>query len=382
MSDVLGMSDEDFLKQQGPDGDSASESSTDEQILEQTPESSEPETPESEASSEEAVPETSPEEEKTDSSEPNTEGVSAEGEASSVGSEDKNEAVETPNYESFYKQIMTPFKANGKMIELHSPEEAIQLMQMGANYTRKMQELAPHRKMLMMLEKNGLLSEEKLSFFIDIEKKNPEAIKKLIKDSGVDPLEIDTSTEPNYQAGNHQVGDDEVLFNTTLDEVRSADGGTDTLKIIHNSWDTASKEILWKSPEIMRIIHEQRASGVYDRITSEMDRQRTLGKIGADVPFLHAYKAVGDELVKANAFADLAPPASNSGPATVPPAQGATKPPAVVATRVAAPKPAVTNGDKVKAASATRANPTKAEKFVNPLAMSDEEFLKQMEGRL
>ena len=61
-----------------------------------------------------------------------------------------------------YNKIMAPFKANGKMIELRSPEEAVSLMQMGANYTRKMQELQPHRKTLLMLQDNNLLDAEKL----------------------------------------------------------------------------------------------------------------------------------------------------------------------------------------------------------------------------
>lgn len=52
-------------------------------------------------------------------------------------------------------------------MQVNSVDEAIQLMQMGANYTRKMQELQPHRKTLLMLENNGLLDEGKLSFLID-----------------------------------------------------------------------------------------------------------------------------------------------------------------------------------------------------------------------
>lgn len=57
-------------------------------------------------------------------------------------------------------------------IELRDSSEAVQLMQKGANYTRKMQDIAPHRKVLLMLENNGLLDEGKLSYLIDLEKKN------------------------------------------------------------------------------------------------------------------------------------------------------------------------------------------------------------------
>lgn len=277
------------------------------------------------------------------------------------------------DYEGFYKKIMAPFRANGKTINLQTPDEAIQLMQMGANYTRKMQDIQPHRKVLMMLENNGLLDEGKLSFLIDVEKKNPEAIKKLIKDAGIDPLDLDTRTEPAYLEGNHRVTDSEVKFRTVLDELNSDPVGKETIKEIHNSWDQASKEVLWNDPAIMTTIHEQRANGIYAVITEELNRQRTLGIIPAGTPFLVAYKQVGDKLA--------AEAATKAGaPTTSSPAVGTTPP--VVATRTAAPKPAVTNGDKVSAATLTRTTPRKASPIVNPLEMSDEDFLKQMNGRL
>jgi hypothetical protein len=277
-----------------------------------------------------------------------------------------------PDYEGFYKRIMTPFKANGKMVELRTPEEAVQLMQMGANYTRKMQDLVPHRKALLMLENNGLLDEGKLSYLIDLDKKNPEAIKKLVKEAGIDPMEIDTTSEPAYRAGNHRVTDEEAAFRVALDDMKSNQPGLDTLQVINTDWDQASKELLWKSPEVMAIIQQQRESGIYDRITTEMNRQKTLGQITPTTPFLQAYKAIGDQLVAQNAFADLVPKPGSSTAAT----------PAVVATTVRAPKAAVANNEKARAASSTRTSAQTQTDSINPLAMSDDEFLKRMKNRI
>lgn len=301
------------------------------------------------------------------------EGGKGEGAAVVPGSEASTETA-TPDYEGFYKSIMAPIKANGKTIELKDPKEAIQLMQMGANYTRKMQALAPHRKVLMMLENNNLLDEGQLAFAIDlVVKKDPEAIKKLLKDAKVDPLEIDTNVEPTYREGNHRVSDDEAAFVTALDDLRSNQGGNDTLKVINDHWDQASKDVLWKDPSVMQVIHEQRVSGVYDRVAAEVERQKTLGAIPAQVPFLQAYKMVGDQLAQAGKFADLA---------TATTASTATTTAQPVVTRAATPKPAIKNGDKVSAAAATRTTPKTAEVKVNPLSMSDEDFMKQMANRL
>ena len=326
---------------------------------------------------------------KPDANVPKTSEASESAEDKPTGTEaiDSAEVVEAvvPDYETFYNQIMTPFKANGRTVELKTPEEAIQLMQMGANYTKKMQELVPHRKVLTMLQNNGLMDEGKLSFLIDIEKKNPEAIKKLLKDSGVDPLEIDTSVEPQYREGNHKVSDEEVAFHATLDDMKSSPERLGTLQVINGDWDQASKEALWSNPDIMNVIHSQRENGIYDRINTEVNRRKVLGQIPGNVPFLQAYKIIGDEMTAANAFADLNIKAPVSQQQTKPTTTQTSQPGQVVATRVAAPKAALKNGARAAAASSNRQSPGKVqEPSKNPLAMSDEEFMKldQFSGRL
>lgn len=295
------------------------------------------------------------------------------------GDEQKTEAeglavpTDVETLQSFYKQIMAPFKANGKMIELKDPSEVISLMQMGANYTKKLQDIQPHRKMLLMLQNNDLLDEGKLSFLIDLEKRDPEAIKKLVKDAGIDPMDIDTSVEPDYRAGNHTVSDEEARFKESLEELTSQDTGKETLQIIDKTWDQVSKEALWASPEIMTIMHQQRETGVYDQITAEMNRQITLGQIPPNTPFLQAYKHVGDQL-----FPQAQQPGAPAGQPAAKPAAAPTK----LAQKPATQKPKVANGEKASAAATSRGNSKKAAPIVNPLNMPDDVFMKQFENRL
>lgn len=269
------------------------------------------------------------------------------------------------NYEEAYKEIMKPFKANGKMISLRDAKEATQLMQMGANYTRKMQEIQPHRKVLMMLENNGLLDEGKLSYLIDLDKKNPDAIMKLVKDSGIDPLDIDTEAETTYQAGNHRVADEEVQFMSVLEDLKSQPDGHTTLKRINTEWDQASKEVLWNQPQIMTVMHQQIEGGIYDLIETEIGRRKVLGMIPPDISFLQAYKQVGDSMQAAGVFGSL--PSNRPTP---------------VAKTTAVVRAPVANGAKASAASPTRSTPRTAGKPLNSLSMSDEEFLKQMQNRV
>lgn len=266
------------------------------------------------------------------------------------------------DYKAGYEQLMAPFKANGKTMQVKSVEEAIQLMQMGANYTRKMQELQPHRKTLLMLENNGLLDEGKLSFLIDLDKKNPEAIKKLLQDANINPLDVDMDQESTYQEGNHKVSDEEAQFRLVLDELNSNPVGRETLQTINSTWDQASKEVLWKQPEVMNTIHQQRENGVYARITAEIDRRRTLGQIQVGVPFLEAYRVVGDELHRSGAFNDLFKPKATAA--------------APVATRAAMPKPTGLD-PKAEAAAVHRGSPSKTTSPLEAMQKaSDDEFLK------
>ena len=359
-TDVLGMSDEDFLKLNEPPTDTKKEEDPPVVIPveELVPEVKVPDV--EEVSTDPVVVEESAPAVVVD--EPNKEVTT-----SVVDNSKPAEAAPTINFEQEYNRLMAPFKANGKMITLNSPEELIQLAQMGANYTRKMQDIQPHRKVLQMLENNGLLDEGKLSFLIDLDKKNPEAIKKLIKDTGMDPLDIDTSVEPDYKEGNHRISDEDVAFTTVLEDIKSSPNGIETIQVI-NQWDHASKDLLWKSPELMSVIHSQRDNGIYDRITTEIDRRKTLGIIPASVPFINAYKVVGDELNSQGKFNDLVKPIPNRN--------------TPIATRVATPKPTVTNNNQANAASTTRSVKTPAKPLVNPLAMSDEDFLKQFSNRV
>ena len=291
-------------------------------------------------------------------------------------------------YKAFFEQVMKPFKANGREVKLRTPEEAIRLMQMGAGYGRKLQDMQPHLKSLRMLEKHDLLDEGKLSFLIDLNQKNPEAIKKLLKDSAIDPLDLNMEDNAQYTPSNHSVSDAEMAFEDVLAEVKAAPRGIETIRLVNQTWDQESKSALWETPGILKVIQSQRENGIYDRIMSEIDHQKLLGNIPPSMPFLQAYKLAGDTLVRQSGI-----PVDGQQPAPQTPAQGGSVPlvqttppqpqPRVLATRAAAPKPQVANGARAKAAATPQASARKAAQVVNPFDMADDDFLKeQMAGRL
>lgn len=267
----------------------------------------------------------------------------------------------TVDYAKAYQEIFKPFKANGKEMSVESIDDVRQLMQMGANYNKKMAALKPSLKVVKMLENSGLLDEEKLSYLIDISKHNPDAVKKLIKESGIDPLEVDINQEVSYKASTYNVSDKELELDSVLSEIKETDTFNTTIDIIGNKWDDSSKKVLLENPSVIKIINSHVASGVYNTITTEVEKLKMLGKLDG-LSDIDAYKAVGDALYA---------PKVNS------PVVNTIKTPASKATNREDPRLV----EKRKAASTTKSVASNVKPDFNPLSMSDEEFEKIASSR-
>ena len=274
------------------------------------------------------------------------------------------------DYEAEYKRLLAPFKANGREIQVKSVDDAVALMQMGANYNKRMAALKPNLKMLKLLENNGLLSEEKISYLIDLEKKNPAAINKLVKDSGLDPMDLDAEKAGEYKPKIHSVDDREIDLDTVLEEIQDSPTYTQTLEIVSKKWDGASKQTVASTPQLLKVINDHVANGIYDLINQEVERERMFGRLNG-LSDIEAYRKVGDAINARGGFNHLV---SNQGKPNQEPV-------------VVQPKPKAPADDKLnekrRAASSTKpANvSTAAATDFNPLALSDEEFSKLAEIR-
>jgi hypothetical protein len=270
------------------------------------------------------------------------------------------------DYEAEYKRLLAPFKANGREIKIDNVDDAISLMQMGANYNKKMAALKPNLKLMKLLENNGLLSEEKISFLIDLGKKDPAAINKLVKDSGIDPMDLDAEKASAYRQTAYTVDDREIELDTVLDEIQGTPSYNRTLEIVSNKWDGASKHVIAQTPQLLRVINDHIQSGVYDLISKEIENERMFGRLRG-VSDIEAYRQVGDSLQAKGAFNHLGKGSSQTE------RQPDTKP------IVVPPKPRVDDEalkDKKRAASSTKPAASAPKQDFDPLSLSDEEFSK------
>lgn len=283
--------------------------------------------------------------------------------------DDTDEEDSTSNeldYKKEYNRVMAPFKANGKELKVDSVDEAIQLMQMGANYGQKMTALKPNLKLLKMLENNSLLTEAKLSYLIDLDKKNPDAIKQLIQDSGIDPLDVDTSDNTDYKPSTYTVHDKEIELDAVLEEIQDTSTYSKTIDLVSNKWDEASRKIVVDNPQIIKLINEHVSNGIYAQIDSTIQRERMLGRLNG-LSDIEAYRQIGDQINASGGFVN-----DTQKPTPQP---------------ISTPKPKKQPDPKMasrkKAAAPTKSAPTKSTlpADFNPLNLSDEDFEKLVSSK-
>lgn len=201
------------------------------------------------------------------------------------------------DYESAYKKVTEPFKANGTEMRVTDPQDIVSLMQMGANYQKKMAQMKPNLKMIKMLENNDLLDESKLSNLIDLSKKDPKAVAKLIEESGIDPLDIDTNTKSTYEPTDYSVTDKEYHLDQVLDEIKDTPTFSRTIDVLTKEWDSGSKSTISDNPEIISVINSHMGNGVFDKVNEVLQQEKALGKL-AGVSDVEAYRQIAEYLHK------------------------------------------------------------------------------------
>ena len=362
--DFLGMSDDEFAK--------VNTGELEEETLVEEPELEEPvaevEEP-AELEEESAETEEASNEEEEEIVEPDK-GTEEPEKLESEQSEDEPE--QEIGYEEFYKQITGDFKANGKNMKVDNADDVIRLMQMGADYNRKMAAMKPNMRMLKMLEKNELLSEEKLNYLIDLDKGTPEAIAKLLKDKSIDPLDLNVEEGKDYRASDHSVDEREIELDSVIERLQSSETYSKTINLVTKEWDDASRQTVANEPQLLESLDSHMASGIYDLISTEIEKERTFGRLNG-MSDIEAYRAVGDRIQAQGGFNHLNP-SQGQEVVDIP----------AVKEKIASKKADETKRrDKRKAASPTKptASAPKTDKDFNPLSMSDDAFMKQINDK-
>lgn len=275
------------------------------------------------------------------------------------------------NYKAEYERLLAPFRANNKEMQVKSVDEAIRLMQQGANYNKKMQGMKPALRSLKMLENHELLDDEKLSFLIDLSKGDPKAIAKLIADKEIDPLTLSGDEHPGEYTPNttYTVTDSAMALNEVLEEISYSSSYDKTVEVISTKWDKASQQTLIQDPRIIREINNHMEAGIYDLVVAEVEREQMLGNLKGVGDFA-AYKLTGDAMAARGDFNNV-----GQKPTPVKKTENPTNVIKQAAKKVA--NPSLNKRKRAASPAKAKAATPKKGEFDPMESLSDEEFLKK-----
>jgi len=261
------------------------------------------------------------------------------------------------NYREFYEQMTKPFKANGREIQITKPEDMISLAQKGLNYVKNMTELKPIKQLNALLNQHGITQED-LGLLIELKQKKPEAIAKIVKESGVDIYGLDVDEADKYVPNAPQAPHINEALEATLEELKvSSPVFNQTIQVVGNQWDDSSRNMIAEHPQLLRIIDAQMADGTFAKIDSVVQYERALGRL-VGLSDLEAYVEVERRLQQV----------------------GSQPTPVVVASQqpVGTRQQQQVNNQRKSAAPPRAVKETVVNQPINSHALSDDEFLKQL----
>lgn len=348
-SDILNISDEDLMNMGEAPTTEVYEEEEEEEILEEAVEDSEDE--DEDLEEEESIDNSAFDNQKV--TEDNTQSQPEE-KPSKEESLDKGD--DSVDYKAVYEELFKPFKANGKMIQVKSADEVKQLMQMGANYNKKMAGIKDQLPYMKMLERNNLLDENRLSYAIDLLNGDQAAISKLIADNKIEVYDLDAEKGDRYSPSYKGVSQQELALAEVVEDIKDSPNYEKTVEIATTIWDNPSQQFIVENPEVLKIIEEHIGNGIYDTVWAEVERQQTYGQLQG-MTSLQAYKYVGDRLNEQGTFSEV----NNSGQSNEAKAQEREL---INKKKQATQKPRGAGGKSTK------------QNVIDPLSLSDEEFEK------
>ena len=287
--------------------------------------------------------ETTDEEEDTEESQPSSK-------------KEENDADDAAEAKAFYAKLTAPIKANGKEFTIKSAEDAIALIQQGINYSKNMADLKPSKAILKTLKEHNLTNADDISFLIDLHNKDPKAIAKLLKDSDINLYDFDTEQADGYAPSR------KVIEPTQLDDVveslKDNPSFDAVLDDVVTGWDNDSKKFITSNPNVLKMLTEQKQSGLYDKIVNAVEYQRMLGKLDG-MSSIEAYSMIEQDFLSKE--------------------QPKSKPATEQKEKFKAPRPSskkTTDNSKKRKASSPQGSSKPTKTNFNPLAISDEELLK------
>ena len=278
----------------------------------------------------------------------------------------ENQETTQIDYKAFYETVTQDFKASGKIMPgVKEPEKFIKALQMATDYALKTAALKPALKRVKMLEG---VSDEDLTEMLDFKNRNPEVIKKALKEANIDPLELDMD-KVNYVPQVQMISDSEYDFRETVDELSKDAKFNDTRQLILSGLDAKSKELALTDTRVLKALHQEVVSGRIEQIQAKALELRTFGSVDSSITDLELYATIARQMDQNSSTITQSNPSAVS-------AQVVSN----TQTKQVTKEPNPELEDKRARAGIQTKPQSKVVKKYDPTKLSDDEFLKLLES--
>ena len=210
---------------------------------------------------------------------------------------------DTVNYKEFYEKVaLAKFTANGREVEgFKNPEDLIRAQQMLHGYSDKMKVFKEYKPFLKTLEERGITADpEKFKLAMSLLDGDPEAIKKVLKEKNIDPLELDLE-DIKYVPKVKLPSGAQLLIEESQDQAENLGVGDKFNKVISRDWDIPSLQEFVNNAAVRSDLLQHLKDGTYDIVQNEIKKMELLDTTGVleNMTSVEKYRAAIGRLQKA-----------------------------------------------------------------------------------
>ncbi|MCP4487727.1 MAG: hypothetical protein GY820_10485 [Gammaproteobacteria bacterium] len=189
------------------------------------------------------------------------------------------------------------FKANGQDFNFTEEEMLGQfetVFGQAMDYTKKMQKIAPFRKMISAIEDQGI-TQDQLNLAIDALKGDKGAIQRILETHSIDSYDLDDDDNPTtYVPSDYGKGDKQLEIEEIAGKIQGDEEYGVTVNVIDEQWDDASRETINANPNMILGLHNDIKTGVYDKVSPVAMKMKVLdGNSKSDIEY---YMLAGQQL--------------------------------------------------------------------------------------
>lgn len=225
-----------------------------------------------------------------------------------TSTEEKVETKETtdePNYKEFYEKVaLAKFTANGREVEgFKDPEDLVRAQQMLHGYSDKMKVFKEYKPFIKTLEERGITQDpEKFNLAMSLLDGDAEAIKKVLKEKEIDPMELDLENIA-YAPKNTLPSNAQMLLEDTYEQANNLGISDKFNQVLTKDWDTKSLQELIDNGAVRNDLLRHLSDGTYDIVQNEIQKMELLDATGvlSNAPSVEKYRMAMTRLQQQNA---------------------------------------------------------------------------------